>query len=270
MNGSLLDTGGMTGAHLAAAAFHGVPHVPHSQPHMQHLMLEHAPLGPDRQTPPHQSASGHSAQHTPPLPQLTTFMGQQPTASQPLLLQQQPLMIAQHTKQQENVVPPPAAASDIAKNQADWLHVPLLPGSHPTPTALAATSASIETSAIPAVDFSSVIPAMNFSTISAKRSSATLQQPTSAQAPQSPPQHACPAPGQVTCKPAFAARSKQSLAAETFEATRALMLRQQDTFTHQLFGLHCAVRRQTQQVATCRDQASYRHALQKVRCRRQL
>lgn len=217
-----------------------MPHM-HNQPHMQPLMNEHATMGPDRQLRPlHPAASGHIAQYEPLLPQLRTFVGQQPTASQSLSLQQQSLAVTQHKQQQENVLPPPAAASNIVTNEGDWEpHVPLLPGLHPKLTALAATPP-------------------------AKDSTAILSQPTTAQAPQSSRQHISPAPGHTKGPSPPAAELKQLLAAKTFEATRALMLRQQDTFTHQLFGLHCAVRRQAQQIATCRDQASYRLALQKV------
>lgn len=54
------------------------------------------------------------------------------------------------------------------------------------------------------------------------------------------------------------------LGAAAFEAVQATLLRQQDTFTQQLYGLHCAVRRQAQQVATCRHPRAYAAALQQA------
>jgi hypothetical protein len=63
---------------------------------------------------------------------------------------------------------------------------------------------------------------------------------------------------------AQSATSVRPLGPEAMETVRAVFVQQQDTFLQQLYGLHCAARRQAQQVATCGDQASYHAAIQKV------
>mmetsp|Transcript_7303 Transcript_7303/g.21535 ORF Transcript_7303/g.21535 Transcript_7303/m.21535 type:complete len:918 (+) Transcript_7303:2012-4765(+) len=108
-----------------------------------------------------------------------------------------------------------------------------------------------------------------------KHSPPQPQQQTAAHAsPQTPQQVLQPSPQQQQRQQAgaaprpprrvtgVAAEAQRQLGAAAFEAVRATMLRQQDIFTQQLYGLHCAVRRQAQQVAACEEPRAYAAALQ--------